>query len=199
MDENRQNYQKLANQIALEQKTYTQAKIDLLIIIAFTLINIILLIAGGDTYMLFSAYIPYMLVVYGYFYAGRADASMYEDVQNFEPQGDGLLIVTVAVALLILAAYLILALMSKKHYGYMLAAAVLFTVDTLFILGSFDILSMAIHVVMLIVIARGVFVGKKLFDNIEKLEVLKSEGLAPAEAVQEPEQPTDTADTSNNE
>ena len=48
----------------LEQK-YNGSRANLLLVIVFTAINMILMVAGSDTYFLFSAFVPYMMVVVG--------------------------------------------------------------------------------------------------------------------------------------
>ena len=42
---------------------YRAARVNLLLALAFTLVNIILLFAGTDSYFLFSATIPYVLAI----------------------------------------------------------------------------------------------------------------------------------------
>ena len=45
---------------------YKSARLDLLIVIVFTVLNIVLLFGGSETMMLFSATVPYVIVVLGY-------------------------------------------------------------------------------------------------------------------------------------
>ena len=56
------------NMIDVSAKRYHVGRINILILAAFTLINIVMLAAGNYTYFLFSAAVPYLLVDYGMFF-----------------------------------------------------------------------------------------------------------------------------------
>ncbi len=93
---------------------YASARSNLLLMVALTAINVILLALGSEMMMLFSATVPYIAVVFGI--AGETSAS---------------LIVGIGVAVVILTMYGACWLLSKKHYGFMVAAMVLFILDTI--------------------------------------------------------------------
>ena len=59
--------------MALENR-YKISRGNLMIAVVFTLVNIILALVGGDIYFLFSASIPYYLVVYGMVLCGKMPA-----------------------------------------------------------------------------------------------------------------------------
>jgi hypothetical protein len=126
---------------------YRAARVNLLLALAFTLVNIILLFAGTDSYFLFSATIPYVLAI------------------NYVTIGA----IAVIAALLILVVYLLCYLFSKKSYGWMIAALVLFSLDTVFLLyfafisAAFAefIIDIAFHVFVLVYLIQGVRYGRQ--------------------------------------
>ena len=61
---------------AVLENQYKVARINLLVAIAFTILNIITV--TGGTYMLFSVYLPYLLVVIGASWCGMMPADWYE-------------------------------------------------------------------------------------------------------------------------
>lgn len=97
---------------AAQQKLNT-ARVNLLLMIILTLVNIVLYFAGTDTMMLFSATIPYYAAGFG---------------QVFMPSDVSVALFALAGALII--TYFLCWLFSKKHYGWMIAALVLFVIDT---------------------------------------------------------------------
>ena len=126
---------------------YKAARANLLLALAFTLVNIVLLFAGTDSYFLFSATIPYVLAI------------------NYVSIGA----IAVIAALLILVVYLLCYLFSKKSYGWMIAALVLFSLDTVFLLyfafistafAEF-IIDIAFHVFGLVYLIQGVRYGSQ--------------------------------------
>lgn len=63
---------------------YASSRHNILLVLIFTTINVILLVANSDTYFLFSAYIPYMIVSMGMLLCGRYPAEFYEEVGGFD-------------------------------------------------------------------------------------------------------------------
>lgn len=109
------------------KERYTQlfntARYNILIICAFTVLNAIMCIAGSNTYFLFSAALPYYLVYSGVALANSA-------------------ILTIAIVFLIVSmgAYVACFLLGKKHVGWMIAALVMFAIDTVFFIYNFLLL-----------------------------------------------------------
>lgn len=97
-------------------KNLNVSRYNILIVIALTTINIILLLIGSDSYFLFSASVPYYVV-------GIAQA--------ISPIATALA-ATFAVA--VLTAYFLCFLFGKKHLGWLIAALALFAADTVFYL-----------------------------------------------------------------
>ncbi len=142
---NKRNIDKNSPQYIVSQ--YKTARANLLLAIIFTLVNIVLFFAQTGNYFLFSATIPYALVINSLVLGG----------------------VAVVAALLILVVYLLCYLFSKKSYGWMIAALVLFSLDTLALLyfafsgDSFAdyILDIVFHAYVLFFLILGVRYGRK--------------------------------------
>ena len=73
---NDQNGNTSTNRAALEG-AYKSSVSNLLLVIVFSLINIVLLVANSSTYFLFSAFIPYVIADYGMFFSGSYPAEYY--------------------------------------------------------------------------------------------------------------------------
>ena len=63
----------LSKRQQLEAK-YQSARTDLLLIVALTVINIVLLVTGSDSYFVFSAFIPYSIAFLGMTLCGKFPA-----------------------------------------------------------------------------------------------------------------------------
>lgn len=103
----------------MQTKALNTSRFNILLVIALTAINVILLFTDADSYFLFSASLPYYLVVFA------------REVSPF------LSVVATLFAVLCLAAYFLCFLFGKKHVGWLIAALAMFAVDTLFFLYVF--------------------------------------------------------------
>ncbi len=185
---------------ALEMK-YTTARHNLLLVIAFSVVNIVLLLTNADLYFLFSAYIPYYVVVIGMLLCGKLPDDYYDaPKEELYLLPDGFLIAMVVAAVVIIALYLLCWLFSNKNrVGWMIVALVLFAVDTaaMFLLNGissdslFDILFHAYVLYYLIVGVISYFKLKKL--SVETTVAVNYEAAhevaqatEAAEAVEEP-------------
>lgn len=150
----------------IAQQKYNTARLNLLIMIVFTLLNIVLLFAQSNTMMLFSATVPYMAVIVG-----------MED-------GSGMLLVPcILVAVITLILYFLCWLLSKRSHVWMIVALVLFVLDCLALIGicvwaqDFSgILDIAFHAFVLYYLIMGVKYGNQL-KNL------------PSEEEEQPQQP----------
>ena len=114
---------------------YASARSDILYVLLFTVLNVILLLTNSDTYFLFSAYIPYLLVGVGMTLCGKFPAEYYEDMGEVFFFDDTLLWITVGIAAVICVSYLLCWLLSKKgRVGWLIFALVMFAIDTLLML-----------------------------------------------------------------
>lgn len=117
--------------VNLESK-YNKSIANLLLVVIFTVINIVLLVLNANSYFLFSAFIPYFAVDYGMFFCGMYPEDFYADMTDFELLDSSFLYFTIAVAVVILLFYLVSWYFAKKKKLWaLICALVLFTVDTL--------------------------------------------------------------------
>lgn len=113
---------------------YRNARMNLLLVVIFTVVNILLLAAGRDTFFLFSAYVPYMLTIWGMLYCGLFPAAYGTEYAALQILNKPYFAVFAAVVLMILAAYVLCWLFSKNKIGWLIAALALFSVDTVLML-----------------------------------------------------------------
>ncbi len=135
----------------LEQKEKA-GRSNLLIAIILTVLNIVMLIAGSDSMLLFSISVPYYAVIFGVILGGQE-----------------LLITGCVIATVILLAYFLCWLFSKKHVGWLIAALVLMIMDTLALIAFYmlageisGILDFIFHALIIYYIASGISSAKKL-------------------------------------
>lgn len=188
----------LAPRVMLESK-YKTARYNLLLAVAFTVINIILALTASDTYLLFSAFVPYFMVYMGMVLCGKFPPEFYEalELELVEAWDSSLLIIMIVLAIMILAMYVLCFVMSGKYRsGWFTVALVLFIIDTVLLLvlngisGSIvDILFHAWVIYYLIVGISSVKKLKALPPDEPAEPVAQSEGeesaVPSAEAAQE--------------
>ena len=169
---------------ALEVK-YRNSRSNLLLIIGFTVINIILLVTKSNSYFLFSAYIPYVLVDLGMLLCGKYPAEYYgEAFSSAEFFGPGVFWGLLAAALVIVALYFISWIFSKNgKVGWLIFALVFFSLDTVGMLLLSEIktdmlIDIAFHVWVIISLASGI----KAASGLKKLPIEEVE--IPEEATQ---------------
>ena len=154
---------------ALCEAKYNSARMNLLLVLGMTLLNIVVCCFGSDRYFLFSASIPYYLVLLGSIMTGRMPEEYYTDWPASEPfLGIGFLVVMAVIAVAMLLVYLACFLLSKKNrVGWLITAAVFFGIDTLGMLWLYGISADAIfdivfHAWVLYYLITGVINGLKL-------------------------------------
>ncbi len=118
---------------AVQMNRLATARGNLLLVVLFTLINVVLGVAGAGTYFLFSAFIPYFLVMFGMIMCGKVPIEWPDSELLPMPQLDtSFLVIMVSIAAVILLVYFLLWLLSKRYtMGCLIAALVLFALDTL--------------------------------------------------------------------
>ncbi len=147
---------------------YKNARSNLLLVVAFTLVNSVLCLVGSDSYFLWSASIPYYFTLYGMVYTGRFPAEYYADWKDFVPLGDSYLATMVTTAFVCIAIYLLFWFLSKKHgYGWLVAALVFFVVDSIymFYVSGFSaeiLLDIFFHIWVIGTLAMGISAALKL-------------------------------------
>ena len=99
------------------QRVYQSARIAIILLVALTAVNILMSVAGIDRYFVSSVFMSYFMV------------TIIPDT------GLG-----AAIAVAILVPYLLAFFLSKKQPGWMIAALVLFALDTLFVIFTMFLL-----------------------------------------------------------
>ena len=153
---------------------YFSARHSIFAILLFTAINLFLLVVNADTYFLFSAYVPYMLVGMSMFLCGMFPQEYYiENAPGMEFLNTSFFVVCLIVAVIILLMYLVSWLMTKKpRVGWMIFALVIFVIDTIAMLLMEDNLSesifdILIHIWALLSLTGGII----SFFKLKKLPV----------------------------
>lgn len=163
-----QQAQQVPERQALETK-FANSRHNILIVLIFTVINILLLVTNSNSYFLFSAYIPYLFADLGMYLCGKYPAEFYSEeyaLAEFLP--GGFLAVMLVIAAVILALYLLSWMFTKKgSKGWMVFALVFFSVDTgvMFFLNGIStdmIFDVVLHAWVIYSLASGVSVASKL-------------------------------------
>ncbi len=157
--------------------TFRNSRFNLLLLIAFTLVNIILLVTGSDMYFLFSATVPYYLAIFGLLWTGHLPDVVPEG-QEIQYLSDSFLIVTLVIAAVILLLYLLFFFLSKKHPAFLIAALVFFAIDCVYMLYTvfstgFEVSSLidiAFHGLVLYYLISGVIASRKLKLPVKPIE-----------------------------
>ena len=141
-------------------KQIAGARGSLLAILLFTAMNLVLLVTDAGRYFLFSAAIPYYLTALG---MGMDIGSGASGIGTFT-------MIMLVISVVILGMYLLCWLMSKKKAGWLVAALVLFVLDSavllLVALGlnvlTESIMDVVFHIWALVELIRAVIANSKL-------------------------------------
>ena len=154
---------------ALYEQKYRTSRMNLLLVVAFTVINLILLVTNANSYFLFSAFIPYFITSLGMLFCGRFPEEFYEDgFADMTFLDNSVFVVLLILSIIITLFYLLTwFLSSKNRMVWLIVALVLFGIDTLGMLVlngiSIDsILDIAFHAWVIYYLIIGVNAGKKL-------------------------------------
>lgn len=138
-------------------KQIAGGRYSLLLILIFTVVNLVLLLVDSDRYFLFSASVPYYFTAFGI----GMDSALSGGIGTFT-------ITALVISLLILAVYLLCWILSKKRTGWLTAALVLFCVDTVgllflsYIFETSNLLDFLLHAWAIYSLANGVYCAGKL-------------------------------------
>ena len=149
---------------------YKTARTNLWILLALSAVNVPFALLGSDTYFLFSCFISYLVAIY---------ARVFYDY-TWDPV---YLVIGILIALVILVVYLLCCLLSKKRRGWLIAALVLFSVDTAAMLLYYvielsvtdiltDILDFVIHGLVLWILISGVRRSREALEGADTPESL---------------------------
>lgn len=156
----------------LEAK-YNNSIVNLLLVVAFSTINVVLLVVNANSYFLFSAFVPYFIADLGMYYSGSYPDDYYYDVPDMEFTDKSFLIICLAVAVTVILLYLLSWFFArKKKVGWLIFASVLFCIDTvaMFIITGINadmIMDIVFHAWVLFSLINGVVT----FFRLKKLPV----------------------------
>ena len=156
-----QEYLKVSKEI----RNYKMARINVVAILAFTLISFIMYFVS-ESYFLFSIFTSVLFIALG---------KEYQKVP-----ATGAMVVCIIVAILILAVFLVFWLLSKKHRWAMIVLLVLFAGDCVAILINFSvqaILDIAFHAWMMYYFILGVKAAANLQKHFPQGVTLTQEQL----------------------
>lgn len=191
------NAPQLSPRAALEGK-YNSARYNLLGVVLFTLVNIIILFVDASSYFLFSAFLPYYISTLGMFFCGKLPAEFYEGVEDFVASPDTVLVVALVISAVILIAYLLCFIFSSKNrVGWLIAALVLFGIDTaayLLLVGiDFSaILDILFHAWVIYYLVSGIIAHNKL-KNLPEDAPIEAADFTVSETVTEEATPVEEA------
>lgn len=144
---------------------YSAARNNLLIVVAFSLVNILMLATNSGTYFLFSASVPYLLTDIGMGLCGMYPPEYYEGLEGMYILDKSVFVILLVISLLILGVYLICWIFSKKKCGFLITALVLFSIDTVVMLLSYglsSIVDLVFHVWIIVILSIGINAHFKL-------------------------------------
>ena len=175
-NKSQQNAQPLSERALLENK-YNSSRYNLLLVVIFSLINVLICVFGGDTYFLFSASLPYYIAFMGAFLGGIMPDEYYFEmgIAKEELLGTPALVIFAIIAVVVIAFYFLFWLFSKKKVGWIIAALVFFVIDTVIMLVVFGIsidmiVDALFHVWVLVSLISGIvnyYKLKKLPEEIK--------------------------------
>lgn len=171
-----------SNKQLLETR-YNNSRTNLLIVVVFTVINLILLVMQSNVYFLFSAFIPYALTDVGMALSGMYPMEYYgEDFSDMAFLDSSIFALLFGIAVIITILYLISWFFSKNNrYGWMIFALIIFAIDTvgMFTLIGFQIdsiIDIVFHVWVIVSLALGINAASKLKNLPEdKIDVPDTE------------------------
>lgn len=155
---------------------YNSSIMNILLVVVFSLVNVVLLVVNSNSYFLFSAFIPYFLADYGMYTSGMYPEEYYYDVPDMVFSDKSTLVVTFAIAAVIVLFYLLCWFFAKKKkVGWLIAALVLFIIDTLamFMIAGIStelIMDIVFHVWVIVSLVNGIV-------NYNKLKSLPEETM----------------------
>jgi hypothetical protein len=169
-----------------------------LLVIVFTVINIILLVTQSNTYFLFAASVPYLIVDLGMLFAGMYPEEFYF-LTGIKPIFDltGFIFI-LSVAVVILLVYFLCFMQSKNNkVGWLIAALVFISADTamcLVLYGLEGVIDIVFHGWVIFDLACGIKAYrdlKKLPEPVPEEEPAAEQSADDAEADSEPLYPAD--------
>lgn len=159
---------------------YNAARLNLLLIVIFTVINLVTLVCGVGGFILFSASIPSFVVHLGMLLCGMYPEEYYKGIDKSLLFDKSTIALFIAIALLVTALYLICWLFSKKKGAKWLKFALaLFSADTmaLFLVGSQGniIFDAVFHIWILLILYSGIKASNAIKALPKEEEMIEAE------------------------
>lgn len=139
----------LSEKELLMQKVNT-ARYNMLLVAVLTLVNAVMLLAGADSYFLFSASLPYHLTIIGAEFTAQTGSAIYT-------------VLSVAFLAVSVGAYVLCFFMGKKHVGWLIAALAMFAVDTVYFLAVYMPICIAAKLSVASIVIDLIFHGYALY------------------------------------
>ncbi|HCG36151.1 MAG TPA: hypothetical protein DER23_07395 [Clostridiales bacterium] len=155
------------------ENQYKIARSNLLIMIVFTCISVLLL-WFGNTYLLFSAYVPIVLSIIGSACVSDPASIVGEGYteENLRLAGSFGAILCIAIIVIFLVLFLFCWIFSKKRPGWMMTALILFVIDSLLMvwdmMGAFRA-DMILDIVFHVWIMYYFIIGTRAYWQLKKL------------------------------
>ena len=169
---------------------YTAARSNLLLVVIFTLVNVILVLANSNKYFLFSAHIPYIIVSMAKLLCGRYEEEFYVEVLGGVPEyflSDTVFYVMLAIAFVSIALYLLCFFFSAKgRWGWLIVSLVFIIADTLYLFYNWgfsidSVLDYLFHAWIIYYLITGIRAIRKLKALPEEEEVIAADDAATSE------------------
>ncbi len=164
------------------QNKYNAARMNLLAVVLFTVINIVSLATGIGGYFLFSASVPYVITMFGLVLCGMMPDEFY---QEMEMEGmffldESFFYITLAISILILGLYVLCWFFSKKKPVWLTVALVLFIIDTVVMFLYYGIaldmiLDIAFHAWVIWILVSGIRAHRDLQKMPKEEPIIEAE------------------------
>ena len=167
----------------------SSGRIDIILMAMLTIINIIFTFTDAQTYFFFSAFVPYRMAFYGAYLTGKLPEEYYTDWGDASFFGNGFLIAMLVMAAIIITFYVLCFFLSKKKNAWLIFATVLFSIDTLALVGyaiSYSVIAECIidillHAYVLYGIISAIIAAGKLKDLPDEEIVVEDASSATAD------------------
>lgn len=153
------------------------ARSALLVVLIFTVVNLVMLLLDSGTYFLFSASVPYYLTAFG----------LGMDIGMGESGIGTFTLISLGISAVMLLLYLLSWLLSKKRSGWLVVALVAFVLDTValvLVCLAFDavtdsIVDFLFHGWVILQLAQGIIANRKIRKMIREFDPDTEESDAP--------------------
>lgn len=164
------------------QNKYNAARVNLLAVVLFTVINIVSLATGIGGYFLFSASVPYVIAMFGLVLCGMMPDEFYQEmeIEGMFFLDESFFYITLAISILILGLYVLCWFFSKKKPVWLTVALVLFIIDTVVMFLYYGIaldmiLDIAFHAWVIWILVSGIKAHKDLQKMPEEEPIIEAE------------------------